>query len=145
MPLSAKSEVKIFLIHPKLTKNHCNIFLFVNGLISYSMDRLLPDLRQKIPNSSKSYPWVPRHVWHIDHPLVLLQVLALHGCLPVYISKPLRVPATYLTNITASLDPVQTAFTVKQFKSHCKVGTPAKIKQLLVECELLLAQKASRQ
>ena len=87
---------------------------------------------------------MPRHVRHIDHPLVLSQVLALHGCLPVYISKPLHVPATYLTNITASLDPVQTAFAVKQFKSHRKVGTPAKIKQLLVERELLLAQKASR-
>jgi hypothetical protein len=42
-----------------------------------------------------------------------------------------------------NLDPVQTAFAVKQFKSHRKVGTPAEIKQLLVEHELLLAQKAS--
>ena len=58
-------------------------FLFVNGLISYFMHRLLPDLRWKIPNSSKSYPQVPQHVWHIDHLLVLLQVLVLHGCLLV--------------------------------------------------------------
>ena len=42
------------------------------------------------------------------------------------------------------LDPVQTAFAVKQFKSHHKVGTPAEIKQLLAERELLLAQKTSR-
>ena len=50
-----------------------------------------------------------------------------------------------LTNAySKGLDPVQTAFAIKQFKSHRKVGTPAEIKQLLLERELLLAEKAAR-
>ena len=57
----------------------------------------------------------------------------------------LRVSSACLTNAySKGLDPVQTAFTIKQFKSHYKVGTPAKIKQLLLECELLLAEQAVR-
>jgi len=70
---------------------YCESLLFVDGLVSYSMDRLSPDIRQQISDSPKSYR-VPRH---IDHPLVFLQVLVLHGCLPVCISSSLHVSTTY--------------------------------------------------
>ena len=58
----------------------------------------------------------------------------------------LRISAACLTNAySKGLDLVQTVFAIKQFKSHRKVGTPAEIKQLLLEHELLLAEKAVRQ
>ena len=58
----------------------------------------------------------------------------------------LCISAACLTNAySKGLDPVQTAFAIKQFKSHHKVGTPAEIKQLLLKRELLLAAKAARQ
>jgi hypothetical protein len=63
----------------------------------------------------------------------------------VYLKLSSRISYLYNKHYRKGLDPVQTAFAVKQFKSHRKVGTPAEIKQLLVECELLQAQKASRQ
>ena len=39
------------------------------------------------------------------------------------------------------LDPVQTAFTSRQYKSHQQVGSPVEIKQLLDEHEALLASQ----
>ena len=59
--------------HPSLTMTWTHILIC----------RLSPDLRWQIPNGTVGYSWVPQHVWHIDHLLVLLQVLVLHGCLLV--------------------------------------------------------------
>jgi hypothetical protein len=61
----------------------------------------------------------------------------------VYLELSSRISYLSYKHYRKGLDPVQTAFAVKQFKSHRKVGTPAEIKQLLAEREFLLAQKAS--
>ena len=123
--------------------------LFTQGFITGKSDsnykfRLPTAFRWFIQNGKKTHPWVPWYVQYINHPPLPLQDLALHGCFPVHVSMFFCVPDTYYS-FRKGLDPVRTTFTVRQYKSHWKVGSPEKIKQLLAKHEALLAKRDSRQ
>lgn len=79
---------------------HCRTIWLCLG-ICYLYWALLYIWFRCLHNSSKSHPQVPQHVWHIDHPPVLSQVLVLHGHLLVHLLGSLYVSNTYLMDHTA--------------------------------------------